>query len=222
MSGRVPAGEFQLRLFPLPNLVFFPNTRLPLHIFEPRYRQLVTDAMSSDERIGMILLRSGWRTDYFGAPAIHDVGTMGIIEQVVKLDDGRYNLLLDGVTRFRILEETDQALYRTARVVALPERAPQPVDAWARREWLIELSRRYLELLPGGFEVPELDTANLESLVNALVMSLNLELEEKQGLLELDDLATRCDTVGTLLETRLEAMTFLAPYRRGDGEPGMN
>ena len=67
----LPDSEFLLPLFPLPNLVFFPQTRLPLHIFEPRYRQMVADAVASDQRFGIVLLRPGWETDYFGAPAIH-------------------------------------------------------------------------------------------------------------------------------------------------------
>ncbi|MGH9458736.1 MAG: LON peptidase substrate-binding domain-containing protein [Thermoanaerobaculia bacterium] len=218
----IPEGEFSLRLFPLPNLVFFPNTRLPLHIFEPRYRQLVSDALATDERIGMILLRSGWEADYYGAPPIHDVGTLGIIEHVVKLEDGRYNLLLNGQVRFRIVSETESEPYRTARVVASPETHPEPVDAWAQREWLVELARRYLEILPGQTAVPELDIANLESLVNALVMSLNLEPEEKQTLLEFDDLVGRCERVGELLQKRIELADFLSPYRKKDVDPERN
>ena len=75
-----PAGEFVLPIFPLPNLVFFPNTRLPLHVFEPRYRQMITDAMETDKRFGIVLLRPGWEIDYFGAPAVHGCGTLGTIE----------------------------------------------------------------------------------------------------------------------------------------------
>jgi Lon protease-like protein len=64
----LPEGEFLLPLFPLPNLVFFPETRLPLHVFEPRYRQLVSDALAREKRFGIVLLRPGWETDYFGTP----------------------------------------------------------------------------------------------------------------------------------------------------------
>ena len=71
----LPEGEFLLPLFPLPNIVFFPHTRLPLHVFEPRYRQLVQDAVEGDERFGIVLLRPGWETDYFGAPPVYEYGT---------------------------------------------------------------------------------------------------------------------------------------------------
>ncbi|MBV9497422.1 MAG: LON peptidase substrate-binding domain-containing protein, partial [Acidobacteria bacterium] len=71
MQAAYPEGEFSLPLFPLPNLVFFPNTRLPLHIFEPRYREMIADALDSDQRFGIVLLRPGWQDDYYGAPAVH-------------------------------------------------------------------------------------------------------------------------------------------------------
>lgn len=217
----MPDGEFPLRLFPLPNLVFFPSTRLPLHVFEPRYRQMVSDALDAGEPIGMILLRPGWEDAYYGNPPIHAVGTLGLIEQVVPLEDGRYNILLNGHVRFRIVEEPPAVVYRTARVVAHPETAPPPMDAWAQREWLVELSRRYLEVLPGQVDVPELETATLESLTNALIMSLNLDVEKKQSLLELDTMVARCESVGAILAQRLEAAAFLAPFRR-DQDPERN
>ena len=98
-----PDGEFLLPLFPLPNLVFFPRTRLPLHVFEPRYRQMISDAVAADQRFGIVLLRPGWENDYFGAPPIHTLGTVGQIEQAVPLDDGRYNILLLGAQRARFV-----------------------------------------------------------------------------------------------------------------------
>jgi Lon protease-like protein len=221
MPWQVPAGEFVLRLFPLPNVVFFPNTRLPLHVFEPRYRQMVADAIAAEEPIGMVLLREGWDEQYYGNPPIHSIGTLGTIEQAVEHGDGRYNILLNGQTRYRILDEEPPALYRSARVVAHPETAPPPMDAWAQREWLVDLSRRYLEVLPPQAEVPELATASLESLVNALIMSLIIDIEKKQELLETDAILERCEMTGAILEQRLEAAAFLAPFRR-DGDPERN
>ena len=211
----LPQGEFLLPLFPLPNLVFFPKTRLPLHVFEPRYRQMVTDALQREKRFGIVLLRPGWETDYFGAPAIHECGTLGTIEQAVSLDDGRFNLLVHGDVRFRVLSEVTREPYRTARVVASPETSRTPEDAYAQREWLAELARTYLKFLPDQMAVPEIETVGLDSLTNALIMSLNLEVEEKQRLLEIDDVVTRAERVGNDLESRVESLRFLAPYRRG-------
>ena len=210
----LPQGEFLLPLFPLPNLVFFPKTRLPLHVFEPRYRQMVSDALQAEKRFGIVLLRPGWETDYYGAPAIHGCGTLGTIEQAVPLDDGRFNLLVHGDVRFRVLDEVTKEPYRTARVIASPESSRTPQDAYAQREWLAELARTYLKFLPDQMAVPEIETVGLDSLTNALIMSLNLEVEEKQRLLEIDDVVTRAERVGADLETRVESLRFLSPYRR--------
>jgi len=215
------AEEFLLPIFPLPNLVFFPNTRLPLHIFEPRYRQMVSDALQADQRIGIVLLRPGWEADYYGLPAVHTCGTVGLIEQSLALEDGRYNLLVNGQNRFRILQEVSSSPYRVARVVRQTEIPPEPQEARIHRERLADLSRQYLHYLPGQIPVPEIETVGLDSLTNALVMSLNFESEIKQHLLEMDDLIQRSEQVAIELKTRIESLQFLAPFRR-DGDPSHN
>jgi Lon protease-like protein len=217
-----PEGEFLLPLFPLPNLVFFPETRLPLHVFEPRYRQLVSDVVSADKRFGIVLLRPGWEADYYGAPAIHLTGTLGEIEHVAPLEDGKYNILVRGQVRFRIVDEVLRQPYRTARVVAQPQEERSVTDAYAQRTWLAELARQYLQHLPEQDGVPEIETVGLEALTNALIMSLNLDVEEKQRLLENDDLIARAETIGNDLQNRIESLRFLAPYRKGGGDPSRN
>ena len=216
-----PEGEFLLPLFPLPNLVFFPSTRLPLHVFEPRYRRMVTDALEGDKRFGIVLLRPGWEADYFGAPAIHGCGTIGTIEQAVPLDDGRFNLLVHGDVRFRVLDEVESTPYRTARVVVNPESHRDSRDAYAQREWLAELARQYIKYLPDQSAVPEIETVGLDALTNALIMSINLDMEAKQTLLEIDDLITRAEKIGSELQNRVESLRFLAPYRLGN-DPSRN
>ena len=217
----LPEGEFLLPLFPLPNIVFFPHTRLPLHVFEPRYRELVKDALESDQRFGVVLLRSGWENDYFGTPALHPLGTLGTIEQAVPLEDGRYNIVVHGDVRFRIREEVSRVPYRTARVITEPEVARDPAASYAQREWLADLSRQYLKYLPDQTAVPEIETVDLDSLTNALIMSLNLDIEEKQKLLETSDVIARAEEIGTELSSRIESLRFLAPYRR-TGDPTHN
>ena len=108
------AATFLLPLFPLPNLVFFPRTRLPLHVFEPRYRQMVKDVLETDQRIGIILLKPGWESDYFGAPGTFACGTLGTIEQAVPLEDNRYNIVVRGDVRFRVLDEVSRGPVRHA------------------------------------------------------------------------------------------------------------
>lgn len=217
----LPEGEFLLPLFPLPNIVFFPQTRLPLHVFEPRYRQMVQDALESDERIGIVLLRPGWESEYFGAPPVYDCGTVGTIEQAVPLEDGRYNIVVRGDVRFRILEEVSRVPYRTARVVAEPDPIPGPTEAYAQREWLADISRQYMQYLPDQTSVPEIETVSLDALTNALIMSLNLDMEEKQRLLELRDVLARAEQICTELTSRMESLRFLAPFRRS-GDPSHN
>jgi Lon protease-like protein len=217
----VPDGEFLLSLFPLPDLVFFPGTRLPLHVFEPRYRKMIGDALEADQRFGIVLLRPGWQADYQGAPPVHRCGTLGTIEQFVTLDDGRYNLLLRGDVRFRIIDEVGRDPYRTARVIVQPQITASADDAYAQREWLADLSKQYLRYLPNQIPVPEIETVGLEALTNALIMSLNVESEEKQKLLEIDDLIDRAEQIGSELTNRIEMLQFLQPYRRAN-DPSRN
>jgi len=213
--------EFLLPLFPLPNLVFFPKTRMPLHIFEPRYRQMVKDVLAADERLGIVLLKPGWEQNYYGNPPVYPYGTLGTIEQSIALDDGRYNILVHGDVRFRIVTIDSESPYRVARVVVEPEEPGSPTEAYAQREWLAELSRQYLQFLPEQMEVPEISTAGLDSLTNALIMSLNLDLEDKQRLLENRTLQERAEKVGEELRQRIENLQFLAPFRK-DRDPSRN
>src|SRR5216110_384338 len=94
-----------LPLFPLPNVVLFPGVFLPLHIFEPRYREMVADTLDGDRMIGMVLLRPGWDRDYEGRPPVFPIGCTGVITHVERLNDGKFNIVLRGIERFRVVEE---------------------------------------------------------------------------------------------------------------------
>src|SRR3954454_14857174 len=108
-------------VFPLPNVVLFPTVSLPLHIFEPRYREMVTDALEGDRIIGMALLRPGWEGSYEGQPPIYPVGCAGLITHSERLSDGRYNIVLRGLEKFRIVREHGHRSYRTAEVDPIME-----------------------------------------------------------------------------------------------------
>src|SRR2546423_6966864 len=112
-----------LPLLPLPNVVLFPNVFLPLHIFEPRYREMIADALETDRMIGMTLLAPGWERDYEGRPAVYPVGCSGVITHAEHLADGRYNIVLRGLERFRIVEEDHGRSYRRAIVEPVRDRA---------------------------------------------------------------------------------------------------
>src|SRR5713226_4443283 len=117
-------GDFSgtVRLFPLPDLVLYPFVIQPLHIFEPRYRQLMADALADDRLMALALLQPGWEEDYHKHAPIYPTVCLGRIFQEEQLSDGRYNLLLHGVARARIREEVPAGkLYRTARVDLLQD-----------------------------------------------------------------------------------------------------
>ena len=108
-------------IFPLPNVVLFPNVFLPLHIFEPRYRAMVKDALASDRIIGMVLLRPGFEADYAGRPPVYPIGCAGLITHSEPLPDGRFNIVLRGLEKFRMTGEESGQPYRIAQVEALAE-----------------------------------------------------------------------------------------------------
>jgi uncharacterized protein len=120
-----------LPVFPLPNAVLFPNTLLPLHVFEPRYQQLLRRVMTGDKRIAIALLAPGWEPQYYGAPEIHPVMGLGEVISHNELSDGRSNILVRGLARVHVLEEQHTGLeYRTvkARVAPAPTTASDQLD----------------------------------------------------------------------------------------------
>jgi uncharacterized protein len=192
-------------LFPLPNVVFFPNVVLPLHIFEPRYREMTADALKGDRIIGMVLLRPGWEGSYEGRPPIYDIGCAGLITHAEKMEDGRYNLVLRGMQKFRVLREDYQRSYRRAEVQAIHEAVTDADRDVMRNE------RRRLELLlvpqpDGRGPDPKMPPSMPdEELVNALAQYLDLEVVERQALLERDGLVERCRSLIELLEMKVLA-----------------
>jgi Lon protease-like protein len=112
-------------IFPLPNVVLFPNVFLPLHIFESRYRDMVKDALASDRIIGMVLLQPGFEANYEGRPPVYPVGCAGVITHSEPLPDGRFNIVLRGIEKFRMVGEDESRPYRLAHIEAVPEVANQ-------------------------------------------------------------------------------------------------
>jgi hypothetical protein len=190
-------------LFPLPNVVLFPNVFLPLHIFEPRYRRMVADALDGDRIIGMVLLRPGWEANYEGRPPVYPIGCAGLITHAEPLPDGRYNIVLRGLEKFRLLAEDTSRDYRTAQIETLMEDLNDGERATIRAE------RRRLEALlvpqpEGRGSDPKVPPSMAdEDLVNALAQYLELEPVEKQALLEREGLLARCRALIELLEMKV-------------------
>ena len=192
-------------IFPLPNVVLFPSVFLPLHIFEPRYRQMVEDALNGDRVIGMVLLRQGWEGDYEGRPAVYPIGCAGVITHAERLADGRFNIVLRGMEKFRITGEESTRPYRLGTVVPVPEPPPESV-----RQEMRGARRRLETLLVPQPEGPQRDpkvpsSMADEDLVNALAQYLEFDAVEKQALLERDGLLDRCRSLIELLEIKVLA-----------------
>ena len=115
-------------LFPLPNVVLFPGAILPLHIFEERYKAMTADALRGPRRIAMALLRPGWEKNYHGRPAVEPVVCVGDIISHEKLEDGRYNFLLRGYRRARLVREYGDEPYRVGWLEAVAETGAMEID----------------------------------------------------------------------------------------------
>ena len=192
-----------LPIFPLPNVVLFPNVFLPLHIFEPRYRDMVRDAIDSDRMIGMVLLRQAWERDGDAQPPVYPIGCSGVITHVERLPDGRYNLVLRGVERFRIAEEHHGLPYRRAIVEPLRERALGLDDQAALRRQRTKLEALLAPAVEHAAADSRIPSAmSDEDLINALAQYLDLEPLEKQALLEHHCLRSRAESLVDLLEMR--------------------
>ena len=195
-----------LPLFPLPNVVLFPNVFLPLHIFEPRYREMVADAVASDRLIGMVLLRPGWNEDYAGRPPVYPVGCSGVLTHVERLSDGRYDIVLRGLERFRILEEEHGKSYRRAIVEPLREQPPASEDRQIIRSCRSKLEAMLVPAVEkAGVDAKMPAAMSDEDLVNALAQYLDLEPVEKQALLEQRGLRWRAQSLVELLEMKMLA-----------------
>ncbi len=190
-----------LPLFPLPNVVLFPNVFLPLHIFEPRYREMTADALASDRLIGMVLLQHGWQANYEGRPPVYPVGCSGVITHVEQLASGRYNIVLRGLERFRIVRENHERSYRRAIVEAIAERPLSDRDRGSIHEYRARVeSILAADPRVGDAKIPAAMAD--EDLVNALAQYLDFEPLEKQALLERPCLRTRAASLVELLEMK--------------------
>jgi uncharacterized protein len=183
-------------IFPLDDVFVFPNILLPLNIFEPRYREMVADALKGDRVIGMVQLRPGYEPDYEGRPPVFAIGCAGVITQFDQLPDGRYTILLRGLVKFRILGEDQSRPYRLARVEPVPEEPDEK-----ERAALPKQRQRLIGLMPPGSEPVPRDIAD-EDVINALAQFSRINALERQTLLELSGPLRRAEALIKLLEKK--------------------
>jgi uncharacterized protein len=195
------------RLFPLPNLVLFPQVIQPLHIFEPRYRAMTEDALASDRLIAMVLLQPGWEPDYAQAPAIYSVACLTRVVADQRLPDGRFNLLVRGLCRIRIDHEVPHAkAYRLARVDLLQD--VEVASAATSRALRKRLGRLIPAWLSGQTAVLDQlkklvrSDLTLGALGDILTFALPLDVAVKQELLEELNVARRIEHLVACLEAK--------------------
>jgi ATP-dependent Lon protease len=186
-------------LFPLPSVVLFPRAVLPLHIFEDRYRAMTADALDSDRLIAMALLKPGWEKSYYGRPAIEPVVCVGRIVSHEKLSDGKYNFLLEGVARARIVQELAIELaYRVAELTKIEQVPASESSLQEQRRQLIELftksplartgvGQQFGQMFAKGWPTPEICDLAAFTFLDDIVM--------KQSLLAEPDVRGRVDQV---------------------------
>ncbi len=216
MPGQDPSfSDIQeLPIFPLPNVVFFPQTVLPLHIFEPRYKQLVADALEGNRAIGMALLQPGWESRQDERPKVFNTGGMGLMTQYKQLEEGRYNIFLSGRHRYRILEFIRETPYRIARVRLLQEVMPSNQE---KNEISTELVRGFRELNEAntqpGLEPDVIEKLDFPTLVNSFCSSLGLSVYDQQQLLEMNSLKVRATTISGILRRQISRRRVVSKFR---------
>ncbi|MBA2920884.1 ATP-dependent protease [Sphingomonas sp. MAH-20] len=192
-------GEItRLSIFPLAGALLFPRMQLPLHIFEPRYRALVSDAMARDRRIGMIQPRPA--PEGADPPPLFHIGCVGRIAHVEALDDGRYNIVLEGVARFRLLSELSVTTPFRQVEAELEEDMPAEPLPIAQRAALEEESRRYADAQGYAVDWNAVSRLDDESLVNGIAQIAPFDVAAKQALLEAGSLAERTELAIQLMQ----------------------
>ncbi|MEK6660932.1 MAG: LON peptidase substrate-binding domain-containing protein [candidate division NC10 bacterium] len=213
MSPEEPEFEFidqsqpprEIPIFPLPNVVLFPNMALPLHIFEERYRRMIHDCLKSDRYLGILLLRKGW--EEAAEPLPHDVGGFGQVVRAVKLPAGNYEIVIRGLGKARVLSYTQEIPYRRALVELQEDEGDDSADLRAQAASMVERLRKVLALRPGlGAELH----AHLKLLASPRDLAYaaaahypDLTIYERQSILEVRTVKTQLATITRLLNRDL-------------------
>ncbi len=183
----------RLSIFPLPGALLFPGMQLPLHLFEPRYRAMISDAMARDRRIGMIQPRGD-------DGELYQIGCVGKIAEVEALEDGRYNVILEGVALFRIVRELDvSTAFRQVEAELLPIIEDDALSLGRRSSLELE-SRRFADVQGYAVDWDAVARLDDESLVNGIAQIAPFDSAAKQALLEAPDIETRAELIIQLMQ----------------------
>ena len=185
------AALLRVPVFPLGGALLFPRTQLPHHILEPRSRAMVRDSLASDQLIAMVQPK-----DHLEPPTLFEIGCLGLIVRSEELEDGRFNIVLQGISRFRIAREAEvETAYRQVdadRRGFDDDEEPEPLASIQRAE-LERESRRYADALGYAVDWEAVSRLDDEMLVNGIAQIAPLDISSKQALLEANDLGSRAD-----------------------------
>ena len=185
----------RISIFPLPGVILFLGLQLPLHIFEPRYRALVKDALARNRRIGMI---QPLRAEE-GAP-LYQVGCLGKIDEVEALDDGRFNLILTGEARFKVIRELDAATPFRQVEGELLDNEDYPALSPVERASFEREARRFAETQGYRVDWEAVTRLDDESLIDGTSQIVPFDIASKQALLESPSLSARCELLVQLMQ----------------------
>ena len=198
------SGTRRLSIFPLPGAILFPGLQLPLHIFEPRYRELVGSALAKDRLIGMVQPQRGGE----GSP-LYAIGCLGRIGDVEAMEDGRYNIVLEGEQRFRILRELEVGTaFRQVEAELIEDPANEVLASVERAGFEFE-AKRFAAIQGYAVDWDSVERLDDETLINGVAQIAPFDSAAKQALLEADTLSERC-------ELMIQLMQFFALRDDGD------
>jgi Lon protease-like protein len=186
-STPLPAN---IPLFPLPDVTLLPNSTQPFHIFEPRYRAMIGDALRGDSIIGMVTLQPGYESDYEGRPPVFPMGCAGIIVRSEQLPDGRYDIVIRGLTKFRVLGEDQSQPYRLAEVEEILEKV-DPDELLSQRRH--EVEEAILEVFPNA-RLPSAEIPDAQ-VIDGFSLQVPMQPMQRQTLLEADGPAERAEAL---------------------------
>lgn len=211
MPATAPLTIQRIAIFPLPGAVLFPGLHLPLHIFEPRYRAMVQEVLARDRQIGMIQPRQIAGEADREPPALYDIGCLGRIADVEALDEGRFNLILEGIARFRVRRELDVTTpFRQVEAEILIEAEGDAILSSIERAEIEREAKRFADAQ--GFVVDWEAVTRLDdaTLVNGIGQIAPFDAAAKQALLEATPLTARADLV-------IQMMQFFGRFDSDDG-----
>lgn len=194
-------------IFPLPTVNLFPQTTASYHIFEPRYVEMIESVLEGDGLLAMGVLKPGYEEDYYGLPEIYPVGCLGRIQSYEKLENGKYNIVLEGLFRVGFGEVVKDNPYRVAELVELPE-SDAGGDFIAEREDLLLRLNYLVEQSPDNLDFTPIlgEQESFIALVNLVARTLPIKNEEQYSLLSMDSIRERTNRILWLIDDQIETI----------------